>query len=204
MRAGNAGSVGTELYTIDKTGPTVIGTQPATDAVDVPVNSVINATFSEAMNISSINTDTFQLLGDGSVTPVVGTLSFSVDNTTAKFKPTSDLVTSPGYTATIKGAPNGVKDKAGNLLAADDSWHFFTPATITGSLNTSSGSVKWGHAVNLTGVVTNARPGDTISADFGDNTTPTPISSIPADGKYSAIHTYDSSAGFTYTKEGSG
>ena len=43
--------------------------------------------------------------------------------------PTADLAASTLYTATIKGGAAGVKDLAGNPLAADKVWTFTTAAT---------------------------------------------------------------------------
>ena len=45
---------------------------------------------------------------------------------TVTLNPTANLATSTLYTATIKGGAAGVKDLAGNPLAADKVWTFTT------------------------------------------------------------------------------
>ena len=45
---------------------------------------------------------------------------------TATLTPSAALEASTSYTATVKGGASGVKDLAGNALAADSSWSFTT------------------------------------------------------------------------------
>ena len=97
----------------------VISTCPANGATDVAVNTSITATFSEAMDTSTITTGTF-LLNDGS-TNIVGAVTYS--DTTATFTPAADLDYDTTYTATIT---TGAKDLAGNSLEADYTWSFAT------------------------------------------------------------------------------
>jgi hypothetical protein len=82
--------------------------------------AVIIATFSEAMNPSSINTTTF------TVAPgVTGTITHDVSNTIFTFTPSSPLATNTIYTATLT---TGVRDTFGNPLASDSVWSFRTSA----------------------------------------------------------------------------
>ena len=105
---------------VDNTAPTVT-TVPASGVNDVAVNTNIVATFSEAMDATTLNTATFSLMqGASAVSGAVTTPSA----TTAIFNPTSDLAASAVYTATIT---SGAKDVAGNALAAT-SWDFTTGA----------------------------------------------------------------------------
>jgi len=77
--------------------------------------SVVNAEFSEAMDPLSINSATFR------ISPAAaGVVSSS--GTGATFTPTSPLAKDTTYTVTI----SGVKDLAGNTLAADYVWTFLT------------------------------------------------------------------------------
>ena len=105
----------------DTTPPTVSATSPVSDATEVAVNSAITGTFSEAMDASSITTATF-LVSDGS-SNIGGAVSYS--GTTATFIPSGNLSSSTIYTATIT---TGVKDVAGNEMAADYVWSFTTGA----------------------------------------------------------------------------
>src|SRR3990167_2893554 len=83
------------------------------------VNSVMTATFNEAMDASSITTAKF-LVNDGS-SNIGGAVSYS--GTTATFTPSVNLSYSTTYTATIT---TGAKDVAGNAMAANYTWSFIT------------------------------------------------------------------------------
>ncbi len=118
--------------------PTVIGSVPANGATNVPVNQVLSATFSEAMNPASISTTTFTLTGPGG-TAVAGTVAYS--GTTATFTPTASLANSTLYTATIT---TGATSVAGTPLAAATVWTFTTitpPPVVIATLpvNTATG-----------------------------------------------------------------
>ena len=67
----------------DTTAPTVTLTVPANAATGVAINQKIAATFSEAMNPSTITTTTFTL--KQGATPVAGTVTYA--GTTATFAP---------------------------------------------------------------------------------------------------------------------
>ena len=108
----------------DTTPPTVSSTAPANNATFVAVNTTISATFSEAMDASSITTATF-LVNNGS-SNIAGTLTYS--GTTATFTPTTDLDYDTTYIGTIT---TGAKDLAGNPLEADYTWSFTTTTTWT-------------------------------------------------------------------------
>ena len=145
------------------------------------------------MNASFANNGNYTLVEEGSVIPVDGTVSISEDNLTVTIKPTS-LLTSPTYTATLKGDPDGWSDKAGNRLAEDYTWSFNldTPTKISMTLDNTL--PKWGHDVTANGNVTGARAGDKISIDWGDGSTFTEITPVPAGGQFTATHVYDISA----------
>jgi len=99
----------------DTTPPTVVSVSPAADATDVAVNTVVTATFSEAMNASTITTSSFTLDG------VAGSISYDSGTYTATFTPSADLAYSTTYTATLSTA---ITDAAGNPLASAYSWSF--------------------------------------------------------------------------------
>jgi len=113
--------------TADVTAPAVISKTPASGASGVIINAMPTATFSEAMDSSTINTSNFTLTGPG-LTAVVGTVSFT--GTIATFTPAVNLLASTLYTATIT---TGVKDSAGNSLAANYVWTFTTGTTPASS-----------------------------------------------------------------------
>ncbi len=118
----------------DKTGvpgltpPTVLSMAP-TGASGACTNTIVSATFSEAMNPSTINASTFTLTGPSSAS-VSGVVTYNATTNTAIFTPSSNLAASTSYTATIT---TGVKDMFGNALASNDVWTFTTGvATCTG------------------------------------------------------------------------
>ena len=115
---------------LDTTPPTVISTSPADLATAVAVNSTVNATFSEAMELLSISNVSFTLACPVG-TPITGTVNYVLSTSVATFTPASDLPASVTCTATITGA----KDLAGNALAAGlvpNPWTFTTAAALPG------------------------------------------------------------------------
>jgi glucose/arabinose dehydrogenase len=108
--------------TADTTPPTVVSTTPASGDTGVPVSSTVTATFSEAVQASTV-TSAFTLKAGN--TPVSGQVTLSPNQMVATFTPSSPLAGSTLYTATITTA---VKDAAGNSLAADKVWSFTTAA----------------------------------------------------------------------------
>ena len=115
---------------IDTTLPTVTGTTPAGGATNVPVNSLVTATFSEAMDASTLNTTTFTLSGG-----IAGAVTYDPGAKTAFFMPSHNLSIGNTYTATIT---TGVTDLAGNPMASNHTWSFTTAALpdLTGSWTT--------------------------------------------------------------------
>ena len=114
----------------DTTPPTVTGRTPANDAIDVAPTATVTATFSEAMNAATVTTATFELR-NASNALVPTSVSYNAGTNTATLTPNSALTASATYTATVKGGASGVKDLAGNALAADATWTFTTAAADT-------------------------------------------------------------------------
>ena len=112
------------LTTQNSTSVMLTNTNPANGDSNVPVNETITATFTEAMNPSSINTATF-ILTQGTA-PVLGTVSYY--GNTAIFTPQSDLSKDTDYSATIDIA---VANMEGQHLQNDFTWTF-----TTGSIDT--------------------------------------------------------------------
>jgi hypothetical protein len=104
------------------TRPTVTSTIPANLATDVPLNQVISATFSKAMNPATINGATFTLTGPGT-TAVSGLVAYAAVGNTLTFTPAANLAPSTLFTATIT---TGATDLAGNALASNYVWTFTT------------------------------------------------------------------------------
>lgn len=106
----------------DVTPPTVSSTAPVNGAVNVSVNGVVTATFSEPLSPATVTAASFLLVR--SATPVAGTVTYS--GNTATFTPSAALVENATYTATITPT---VTDLSGNLLAAEHVWSFTTEST---------------------------------------------------------------------------
>ncbi len=111
--------------TPDTTAPTVSFTIPANGATGVVINTKITATFSEAMDPSTITAAAFTVDGPGAV-PISGNVTYAAVGNTATFTPADNLTLNRVYTATITTA---VRDLAGNALAVNHVWTFATPVT---------------------------------------------------------------------------
>jgi hypothetical protein len=144
----------------DITAPTVLSIVPAGNATSVAVNGNVTATFSEAMNASTITSTTFTL--KQGATTVAGTVSYS--GTTATFNPTADLAGGTVYTATIT---TGAKDLAGNALAAIKTWSF---TTASGADVTAPTVLSVVPAVSATSVAVNGNVTATFSEAMNAST----------------------------------
>ena len=119
--AGNVGNATlTVTYTADTTPPTVTGGAPASGATNVAVASSVTATFSEALEPSTVNGNTFELRNAGG-TLVPATVSWNAVTFTATLTPNTALSPTTTYTATLRGGATDprLKDLAGNALAAN-------------------------------------------------------------------------------------
>ena len=103
--------------------PVVISTDPIDEAIDVPLDKVVTATFSKTMDLSTINSATFTL--HNGLLPVLGFIDYA--GVEGSFTPSTPLLPGTLYTATVT---TGAKDLEGNALAADTVWSFTTIAPI--------------------------------------------------------------------------
>jgi len=109
----------------DSVAPTVITTYPASNSVNIALNSSITLTFNEEVEPATINAQTIIVLKDGTM-PVAG--SFTYIGTTTQFTPASILSAGASYSVTVT---TGVKDLAGNAIAAPYTWVFTTANSNT-------------------------------------------------------------------------
>ena len=143
--------------------PTVISVTPPDGATGICPNTVVLATFSEAMNPSTINTTTFTLTAPGTPpVPVAGTVTYDVASHVATFIPTDPLALNTIYTATIT---TGAEDLYGNPLASNYVW-MFTTSTVP-----CQGTVPLGSACSFGilggSTVTNSGASTFVSGDIG-------------------------------------
>ena len=123
----------TTTTTPDTTAPTVSATTPTSNATNINTGATVTVTFSEAMALATISTSTFELRGSANAL-VTATVSYDAASKTATLTPSSALAASTTHTATVKGGTNGVKDLAGNALAANFSWSFTTGVASSTSI----------------------------------------------------------------------
>ena len=131
--------------------PTVVVNSNSPTGTDVYIGSVINVTFSEAMNQSSVQS-AFQI--DPSIT---GTISWN--GNTMTFTPLLDLAYNRTYNITVG---TGAMDLAGNNMATPYKWNFttmdqdITPPSIT--IQPSDQTVKVGDAATFSVVTIGTEP----------------------------------------------
>jgi hypothetical protein len=140
----------TPTPTPSTTAPGVISTNPG-NVQNVPVTSPITATFNEAIDPSTITTETFTL--KKGTTPVSGKVTYA--GTTATFIPATGLELCTSYTAAIT---TGVKNLTGKALARDYVWNFYTSCAgsgpgVGGAASTQAGGSvgSYGGSVNSAG-----------------------------------------------------
>ena len=180
----------TTAAAVDSTPPTVSSVNPPNLGTGVCLQSSVNATFSEAIDPTTINNSTFtlQLTGPPLGAPLAGTVTYDVPSRVATFTPASSLLASTNYTATVT---TGVKDLAGNALATNKVFTFTTgtlPCTApvtTFSLGTAApfGNLGGTAGTTNTGVLT------VVNGNLGSTATAT-----------SAVTGYHDSAGDIYTE----
>lgn len=100
---------------------TVSSTSPSNGATGLSINTTITATFSDTMNGSTLNTNTFKVSGGGST--VSGSVSTSGNKAT--FTPSSNLAYNTKYTVTITTGAKAA-NAGGTSLSSDHSWSFTT------------------------------------------------------------------------------
>jgi hypothetical protein len=111
----------------------VTSTSPADGSADVSLTVVAQAVFSEDLDATTISNATFTLAPAGGGSPVAAAVTYNGASRTATLDPDAPLAAGTTYVATVAGGASGVKDAAGNALAADSSWSFTTatPSDVT-------------------------------------------------------------------------
>jgi len=156
--------------------PTVIFTSPLDGATGVAVNTNVIATFSKAMDATTITSLTFTV--KQGLTPVAGVVTYNGATNTATFNPSSSLGLNLVYTATVT---TGAKDMGGLPLVTDHVWSFTTTATAPTVIATNPLNVATGVALNtsITATFSKAMNATTISSlTFTVKQGLTPVSGI--------------------------
>jgi len=127
----NFGGGGTTMpQGIQPSPPTVISCTPPNGSTGIPLNEVASVTFSEAMNLATLNTSTFLVTSGPAATPVRGEVVCT--NARAVFWPTAHLASNSLLTATIT---TGAMSAAGVPLITNHSWTFTTGSATSAQLS---------------------------------------------------------------------
>jgi hypothetical protein len=147
--------------------PIITGTNPSSAAMNVPVNKTINATFSSAMDPTTITNATFTLAVAGvGGTPLDGTVVYDPASHIATFTPAVNLVSGTQYTATIS---NLVADLFGNTLVAGatpNPWSFTVGALVLSTAPNLGAASTFGAFGGGAGI-TNMGASTVINGDIG-------------------------------------
>jgi hypothetical protein len=144
--------------------PTVISVTPPDLSAGICPNSVVVATFSEAMNPATINTTTFTLTSGTPPVAVTGAVTYDAPSHVATFTPNSPpgLALSTTYTATIT---TGAQDLIGNPLASNKIWTFTTAAVSCSAIVPLGTACSFGILAGST--VTNSGVSTVVTGDVG-------------------------------------
>lgn len=113
--------------------PPVFVAYPTNGAMQVPTNTVITATFDQAMNEATINAGSFMVV-DKAQAPVPGLVAYNASSFQASFTPSSGLTASNTYSVTVT---TNVQSASGASRLTNSSWIFSTvgmPRIISNSL----------------------------------------------------------------------
>src|ERR1039458_4082511 len=141
--------------------PTVTAVTPGNGSTGLVANTTITATFSEAMNASTITASTFTLTPQGGA-PVSATVSYNATTFTATLTPNAPLAANKTYTAAVT---TGVVGATGNDIANVNSWSF----------TTAEGPVPTVTAVTPTSGTTGVAIASTVTATFSEAMDPSTL-----------------------------
>ncbi len=117
----------------DTTAPTITALGPTDGATGQPTGTNATATFSEPIDPATLTGATVSLVVQGTSTPLAASVTYDGPSRTVTLDPSAALANATTYVATVRGGASGVKDVAGNPLAADRSWTFTTAAAPGGT-----------------------------------------------------------------------
>jgi hypothetical protein len=153
----------------DTTSPTVSSVAPTEGAATVALDANVEANFSEAMDTSRITDVTFILKPVvKAATPVAATVSYDPTTNKATLNPNVELQAGKTYSAKVKGGSAGVKDSAGNPLAADKVWSF-TTVPPPGPTDTTA---PWVTITSPEHTATGVAPSANLTATFSEKIDP--------------------------------
>ena len=113
----------TTVALADTTAPTIVTRAPVIGATNVAINTNVVVTFSEVMDLTTINSTSITLKPTAGGANVTATVTCNSPCTTATLDPASDLINGTSYTVTVSPT---ISDAAGNQLGAQPGWTFTT------------------------------------------------------------------------------
>ncbi len=159
---GSGGGGGTDSNEFDTHAgaPTVLSTSPTSGEVDVPLNTSIDAVFSDVMDATTLTSDTFTLSSGDPAVAIPGTVICA--ESTASFWPTAHLTADTAYTATISAS---AWSASGIALLSDETWSFTTGATLEPGLPVNLGTSGTFAILAKSGIST--VPTSAVTGDIG-------------------------------------
>ncbi len=137
----------------DTTSPLIVAMNPAPKTTTVALSAVVIATASELLDPNTVSNN-FTLVQQLNGLPVAGSVVYDGSTQAITFTPSAQLLANTSYVATVKGGATGIKDLAGNLMAADQVWTFQTISPQPPPPGTSDlSSILWTTATNGWGPV---------------------------------------------------
>jgi len=140
------GTVRRIRYVGETTPPTVTAKTPVPGATGVAVDANVTVTFSESMNVSTLDASTLVVrAGDANGPVVPAAVTYDAASLRAVIDPTASLAPDTEFHVRVEGGASGVKDVAGNWLAVDDTWSFTTAGSSpppSGPANDGFGSAQ--------------------------------------------------------------
>ncbi len=167
--------------------PTVTSTSPASAATGVAATATVSATFSTAMQSSSI---VMSLSAQGG-SAVTGSTSYNSSTNTVTFTPAAALTASTTYTATISAATSSQSV----ALAAPKTWSFTTAAAAGGSGCPCS-------LFSTSTTPTNVETTDTSSVELGVRFTPSSSGTVTGVRFYKASTNTGTHTGSLWSSSG--
>lgn len=161
--------------------PAVTTTTPASGATGLPVATAVTASFSTALDPSSVNSTTFRLTDDNG-SPVAAQVTYDDDTRTATLTPTAALDTGASYTARLT---TGIRSDDETPLPAAVNWSFATVPPLPPAVVATSpvdGATQLGEQPTVTATFSQAMDAATI--DASSFTLTGPGGAVPASVDY--------------------
>ena len=171
----------TTAATTDSTAPTVAAISPTDGSTANCLTKTITATFSEAMDPTTITATSFVVTAGGVAVP--GSVSYDTAAMLATFVPSAASGFMPN-TAFVVTVTTAVTDLSGNALAADKVWGFTTGAQACTTGVALGGAASFGAFGGAAGV-TNQGINTVVNGNLGSTAACTLIT-----GFHDALHVY--------------